>query len=161
MVNKYFLEKLSQKADYLQFNSIKVLNALKFYKVEFNNTYFNDFNIENITNKVKIEKTSFLGAKFNSFEWGNISIINASRDTFRQLKYVLDEQKDYIQANNFFVMEMKKYKEELKNKSNAYWQDKFVFFLNEKISDFGRSWFLSVLWFLFISLFIIIVNYYE
>lgn len=155
-VNKYILEKLSQKSDYLQFNNIKILDNLKFNKIEFNNTYFNNFDIDNIKNKVEIDKTSFLGAKFNSFEWGNISIIQASRDTFRQLKYVLDEQKDYIQANNFFVMEMKKYKEELKNKLNVYWQDKFVFFLNEKISDFGRSWFLSVLWFVFISLFIVI-----
>jgi hypothetical protein len=155
-VNKYILEKLSQKSNYLQFNNIKILDNLKFNKIEFNNTYFNNFNIENIKHKVEIEKTSFLGAKFNSFEWGDISIIKASRDTFRQLKYVLDEQKNYIQANNFFVMEMRKYKEELKNKSNIYWEDKLIFFLNEKISDFGRSWLLSILWFIFSSLFIII-----
>ena len=162
IVNKYLLEKLSQKSDYLQFNNIKILDNLKFNKIEFNNTYFNNFNIENVKNKVEIEKTSFLGAKFNSFEWGNISIIKTNRDTFRQLKYILDEQKNYIQANNFFVMEMKKYKEELKNKSNVYWQDKFVFFLNEKISDFGRNWFLSILWFLLISLFIIIgIKFYQ
>jgi hypothetical protein len=111
---------------------------------------------------VEIEKTSFLGAKFNSFEWGNISIIKANKDTFRQLKYVLDEQKDYIQANNFFIMEMKKYREELKEKSNVYWQDKFLFFLNEKISDFGRSWFLSILWFIFISLLAVMgIKFYQ
>jgi hypothetical protein len=162
IANKYTLEKVSQKSNYLQFNNIQILNNLKFNKIEFNNAYFNNFDIKNIKNKVEIEKTSFLGAKFNSFEWGNISIIKANKDTFRQLKYVLDEQKDYIQANNFFIMEMKKYREELKEKSNVYWQDKFLFFLNEKISDFGRSWFLSILWFIFISLLAVMgIKFYQ
>ncbi|WP_321779274.1 hypothetical protein [Sulfurimonas sp.] len=155
VVEKFYLEKVSQKADYIQFNNIKILKYLKFHKIEFANTYFNNFNIEEITGSITIDKTSFDGAKFNLFLWGNISKINASRDTFRQLKYVLDEQEDYIQANNFFVMEMKKYKEELKTKSGVYWQDKLIFSINEHISDFGRNWFLSMLWFLAISLFLL------
>ena len=64
---------------------------------------------------------------------------------------------DFLEANNFFVMEMKAYKKELSigkdKKSNInFWQEIIVFFINEKVSCFSQSWFLPFSW-------IFILNY--
>jgi len=153
--NRLILNKVSQESKYIQFNHIKVDEEFVLRKVEFHNTYFNDFDISNATKT--IAKTSFVDSKLSSLKWGNISKITASRDFFRELKSVYDENHNYIEANNFFTMEMKEYKKELKEKGLNFWQENFVFFLNEKISNFSQSWFLPLVWifiinFLFFSL---------
>lgn len=143
---------LTQDAKFIIFDHIKVNKELNLSNSEFKNTYFNDFNIENTSN-VQIEKVSFIDSHLNSFQWGNISKINAPKEMFRQLKYVNDSQGNYIEANNFYVMEMKKHHNEIKAKKwlSPYWQDKLIFHLNEKISDFSRSWFLPLIWFMVVS----------
>lgn len=143
---------LTQDTKFIIFDHIKVNKELNLSNSEFKNTYFNDFNIENTSN-VQIEKVSFIDSHLNSFKWGNISKINAPKEMFRQLKYVNDSQGNYVEANNFYVMEMKKHHNEIKAYKwlSAYWQDKLIFHLNEKISDFSRSWFLPLVWFLIVS----------
>ncbi|MCK4312260.1 MAG: hypothetical protein KAW88_05950 [Candidatus Cloacimonetes bacterium] len=70
------------------------------------------------------------------------------RDTFRQLKYVNEKQGNIIEANKFYSAEMNAYKEEIKGeKWKTHWQDKIIFWLNEKVSNFSQNWLRPLGWF--------------
>ena len=88
-------------------------------------------------------------------KWGNISKTfdsSTDRDTFRQLKHVNEKQGNIIEANKFYSAEMKAYKEELKNNKNKFnRQDRFIFWLNEKVSNFSQSWLKPFGWFLLLG----------
>jgi len=147
------LLKISQDAKYIQFHHINILETFVCKRVELKNTYFNDFDISK-SNKT-IEKTSFIDSHLNSIKWGNISKIIAERDTFRQLKFVNDNQGNHIEANNFYVMEMKKYQNDILDKQSwfsNFWQEKIIFSLGKKLSNFGQSWFLPFLWIIIFNL---------
>lgn len=142
------LDKVSQESKYIQFNHIKINYKFMLRKIELHNSYFNELDISE-SEKI-IDKSSFTGSKLNNIFWGNISKIKAGRDFFRELKSVYDENHNYLEANNFYAIEMKKYKEELfkkeKNKLFNNFQDKLIFWLGEKISNFSQSWALALLW---------------
>jgi hypothetical protein len=135
IVNNFILKKVSQDTKYIQFHHILVQNKFICKRIELKNTYFNDFDISRAYKK--IEKTSFIDSHLNSIEWGNIDKIKTTQDIFRQLKFVNDKQGNHIEANNFYMMEMKKYKDTIIKKN---FQDKIIFYFNETISDFGQSW---------------------
>ncbi|TLS71576.1 hypothetical protein FE246_08160 [Aliarcobacter thereius] len=142
------LDKVSQESKYIQFNHIKINYKFMLRKIELHNSYFNELDISE-SEKI-IDKSSFTDSKLSNILWGNISQIKAGRDFFRELKSVYDENHNYLEANNFYTIEMKKYKEELfkkeKNKLFNNFQDKLIFWLGEKISDFSQSWVLALLW---------------
>ena len=63
-----------------------------------------------------------------------------NRETLRIIKHSFEKIGNNIEANKYFVLEMKKYKQELfftKGKR----QEKIVFWLNEHISNFGQNYF--------------------
>jgi len=153
-INSFNIEKVSQDAKFIQFHHIDILENFISDRVEFKNTYFNDFDIAKTIKK--IEKTSFLDSHLNSVKWGKIFKIQATQDIFRQLKFVNDNQGNHIEANLFYTMEMEKYKSDiLDNKSwlSNWWQDKLIFLFGKKLSNFGQSWFLPFLWILIFNLF--------
>jgi hypothetical protein len=111
--------------------------------------------------KIHIEDSDLTEVKFINTEWGEISEKRIcpnlfekepkkARETYRQLKYALDNQKDHINANEFFSLEMKAYGKSLKWNN---WQDKIIFTINKWTSDFGQSWVKPLLW-IFILTFI-------
>ena len=58
----------------------------------------------------------------------------------------MDNQKDHINANEFYALEMKAYKEVLKNKSlGSFYQEKIVFYLHDFTSNFGQDWLKPIL----------------
>lgn len=151
--NNLIINELYQNSEFINLNQITVKEIFKCNKAELFGVIFDNFDVSNAKTK-EILKTSFSGSHLNSVNWGNINEISSSRDIFRQLKSLNDEKANYVDANNFFVKEMKEYKKELSNYKlvSNWWEEKIVFFLNELISDFGRSWFQSLIWFFFISL---------
>ncbi len=160
-INSFNIEKISQDAKFIQFHHIDILENFISDRVEFKNTYFNDFNIAKASKK--IEKTSFVGAHLNSIQWGDISKIEAEQDIFRQLKFANDSQGNHIEANSFFANEMRRYKTKLKKKSwRKHFQEKLVFNLSEKISNFGQSYLKPVCWIIcFVVLYNLIILGYE
>lgn len=152
--SQYFiLDNISQNSKNIKFDTIEIIETFECNSIDFKNTTFNNFDLSEC--KVKnISNTTFTDSYLNSIKWGNINQINSDRETFRQLKSLNDENSNYIDANNFFVKEMKEYKKELsQRKWSNWWEEKIVFFMNEQISNFGRSWFQSILWLIIISLF--------
>ena len=110
--------------------------------VNFRETKFYD-GLDLSTINIK-ENINFLNAE--------ISLKNTNRETFRLVKYSFDKIGNYIEANKFFVKEMKKYKEELSNKRwISNFQEKFVFWINETFSTFGSDYILSILWIILFS----------
>ena len=98
---------------------------------------------------------------FNNTKWPSIyDMTNCDRDTFRQLKQAYEQQGNFIEANKFYSAEMEAYKEELKDKKNKHrWQDRVIFWLNEKVSNFPQNWILPLAWyFVFGFLFAFVYN---
>lgn len=149
----FILDGLYQDSENIYFNQLKINNELFLNKADLHGVVLESFKISNDAIK-KINDCSFIDAHLNSVEWGNINSIKSSRNTFRQLKSLSDQKSNYIDANNFYVKEMKEYKKELSLKKwfSSWWEEKFIFLMNEQISNFGRSWFQSLVWIFLISL---------
>ncbi|MGE4502825.1 MAG: hypothetical protein AB7D03_08140 [Thiomicrospira sp.] len=106
--------------------------------------------------------TSFLsGLNINSVTFGSppsfsglgkICPENTSREAFRLIKFSLDSIGNHVDANRYFAYEMKKYKQELQGK---WWNsgEALVFTLNEKISDFGQSYWKPIGWIALMAIF--------
>ena len=151
--NNLVINELYQNSEFINLNRIRVKDTFKCNKAEFNGVIFGNFDVSEANTK-EIFNTSFGGSHQNSVNWGNINKIESTRDIFRQLKSLNDEKANYVDANNFFVKEMKEYKKEISSYKwfSNWWEEKIVFLLNEKISNFGRSWFQSLIWFFLTSL---------
>lgn len=65
---------------------------------------------------------------------------NTNRETFRIIKNSFDKNGNHIEANNYFIQEMKAYKRELKKGEDNRYSEKIVIYLNEWISSFGQSY---------------------
>jgi hypothetical protein len=134
-VNKFHMKRLTQDVKYMQFRHIRVKNQFVSNTVEYRNSYFSYFDLQNAT--IHIDKVSFIDSSLNSIKWGKITKINASQEIFRQLKSIYDAQRDHIQANEFYSMEMRKYSEKV---SIYQISEYIVFTFNKRISNFGQSW---------------------
>ncbi|CAM3593078.1 hypothetical protein GCM10016272_21290 [Psychrobacter glaciei] len=83
------------------------------------------------------DKPNFLGVKINS--------LNTKRETFRIVKSSFDDAGNQIEANKFFIEEMKAYRKELKvNRGSLF--ERFILFSNRWISDFGGNYVLPIVW---------------
>lgn len=151
--SNFILDGLYQDAEYIYFNQIEISDKIILNKADLHGTIFESFKISSDAIK-EINNSSFIDTHLNSIEWGNINSIKSSRNIFRQLKALSDQKANYIDANNFFVKEMKEYKKELSKKNwlSSWWEEKLIFLINEQISFFGRSWFQSLVWLFIISL---------
>lgn len=121
--------------------------------VNFRNTdFYSGLDIEHINLK---EYPNFLNAKINPE--------NSNRETFRIIKNSHDKIGNHIEANSFFVQEMKKYRNELMNTPClSRCQEKVIFFINEKVSNFGQSYFKPMFWLVIISfLHYLVIEGYE
>ncbi len=103
------------------------------------------------------EDVNIADFKFNGIEWGRISdkkvcpelIRNnpaKARDIYRQLKFALDNQKDFITANEFYALEMKAHSRVICREfpSKEFWrrwQDLLVLLFYGCVSNYGQSWF--------------------
>jgi len=92
-----------------------------------NTKFYSGLDIENINLK---EPPNFLYIELNP--------TNSNRETYRIIKNSFDSIGNHIEANRFFVYEMKKYKEELKGSKLT--QEKALFYINEFVSNFGQSY---------------------
>ena len=125
------------------------------------NTNLVNCHLDNSTITI-VNSSLFSGSAYltlNSVKWPSTEVINCNRDIFRLLKLVNDKQGNIIEANKFYSAEMKAYKKELKDKNNkSLWQDRVIFWLNEKVSNFSQSWILPLGWFFTIGLILYIFS---
>lgn len=95
-----------------------------------NTTFYSGLNIENTNLK---ESPNFLKS--------SIEPQHTNRETIRVIKHSFEKIGNIIEGNKYFSKEMKKYKEELQNKSwENHFQEKIVFYTNYFISDFGQNY---------------------
>lgn len=95
-----------------------------------NTTFYSGLNIENTNLK---ESPNFLKSIIESK--------HTNRETIRVIKHSFEKIGNTIEGNKYFSKEMKKYKEELQNKSwKNHFQEKIVFYTNYFISDFGQNY---------------------
>lgn len=158
--------------------NVYIINMLSFNEVnhngkviikdigENNELIFDDYNVESTVlmncnfsdSKIIIENTNLLSDNVffsvHTTKWPLIDNFTCNTDTFRQLKLVNDKQGNYIEANKFYSAEMDGYKKEITSKnSNVPFQEKFIFWMNYLVSDFGRSWVQPLLWYVTLGLF--------
>ncbi|KPV89988.1 hypothetical protein AN395_03659 [Pseudoalteromonas sp. P1-30] len=113
----------STSLEKIEFEYVTFLNFTNFRKAKF----YSGLDFEHTNLK---ESPNFLNAEIN--------YKNTNRETFRIIKHSFDKIGNQIEANKYFALEMKKYKEELKAK-NGFSAEKAVLWLNESISNFGSS----------------------
>ena len=123
----------SDEANISKFEYVTFLNFTNFRRTSF----FSGLDLENTNLK---ESPNFL----------NVSLYgdNTNRETLRIIKDSFDKIGNHIEANKFFVFEMKQYKKELKGFS----PENIIFWLNEKTSNFGQSYILPIFWILVFAL---------
>lgn len=116
------------------FRFVTFMTASNFKKVNF--YYGLDF--ENVDLR---EQPNFLKSNINPY--------NTNRETFRIIKYSFDSRGNTLEANRFFVQEMKAFKREM----NIYGskRDVLVYYMNDLISEFGGNYVKPIIW-LIISL---------
>lgn len=142
-IKKLTLSKIKNSSDFFRLDKITIEDNLNLEKMNFKNFNFNDIEFNG---KIKIDGCSFFGATFTNINWGDISRIEANRETFVQLKKIYDNQGNHITANSFHSVSMSKWIEELKQKENACFQDKVIAWFGEISSNFSQSWLLPLLW---------------
>ena len=98
------------------------------------------FRNSDFSNGLDIQNTNF--KEHPNFLRSKIEFIGSNRETFRSIKNAFDKVGNHIEANKYFALELKKYKDELYDEKNkdATRREKFVFYLNEKVSDFGQDY---------------------
>jgi len=145
----------SESEEKVLFDFVKINNILKINYVNFNEEKFNQLNLTSAI--VEIENSSFNNNFFNSIKWGTVSEhrYKASRDIFRQLKFYSEQQKNFIDADAFYSLEMKERKKELREESRKlkrfewikhFFTDTAVFYIHEKTSNFSQNWLLPIIW---------------
>ncbi|WP_122892831.1 hypothetical protein [Arcobacter peruensis] len=102
-------------------------------------TFLNKINFRTTTfkNGLDIKHANF--SEEPNFLNSEIESLHTSRETFRSIKHSFDTTGNYLDANKYFSLEMKKYREELKDKEGNK-SEKLIFWLNEKISNFGQNY---------------------
>lgn len=109
------------------------------------------FDIDFKKSKLIITKTNLTGVRFNEIKWG--SDYKITRDTFRQLKEVMELQKNFIDSNYFHSLELNEYKKQVSFFSSE-WDKKLILVINWIVSDFSRSWIRPLLFLLLGSIFL-------
>lgn len=79
-----------------------------------------------------------------NFLKSEVSQKNTNRESFRIIKHSFDSRGNNLEANRFFVQEMKAYKKELKNKGSK--SEKLIFCANDVISSYGDSYLKPIVW---------------
>lgn len=88
-----------------------------------------------------------------------ISPKNTNRETFRIVKHSFDDVGNKIEANKFYSKEMDAYRREMKGKFKP--SERFVFCMNNFISEFGTSYLKPILLLIILfEVYIILLSYY-
>ncbi|NPA51700.1 MAG: hypothetical protein GXO22_02270 [Aquificae bacterium] len=122
-----------------------ILNNMKFSNCDFSQA-----------DRITIKKSIIEDISFNNIDWGEITEnrINpelfredpkSARETYRQIKYVLDKQADHINANWFYALEMRAYERYLDNYLNI--KGRWKVFKNYVADTLKRKVGLSKNWF--------------
>ena len=155
-VDTLIIDNYVNEAEKVLFDFVTVNKELEIKHVSFDKERFNHFDMSGAY--VEIENSAFNDNFFNSVKWGTISEkrFKASGDIFRQLKYHSEKQKNFIDADGFYSLEMKEQKKELhkeNKKISSVWEkishfftNTLIFHLHEKTSNFSQNWLLPIFW---------------
>ncbi len=167
--NRLILKNINNITDNFLFYDCEVKENLEIEKAYLNKMKFTNFDLSNAKN-IHIEASDITEVKFVNIDWGKISENRIckelferepkkARETYRQLKLALDNQKDHITANEFYSLEMKAYLKSLcKDKKKQirhpikYIQDLIIFGLGWISSNFFQSIFRPLFWIIFFTI---------
>jgi hypothetical protein len=124
------------------FSDLYIHEVLEIRNSNLSKVQFNSLTFDNNCH-VNIYESNVGDSIFNNVEWNNISLINADRDTFRQLKNANDKQSNFLTAHQFYAREMEEYSKTVINKN---FEEKIVFLLGKYISNFSQSWVMPFCW---------------
>lgn len=139
------------------------INNVNFWKTLFNALYFNKKCYKYIRFPV------FNDCIFNTVDWNNYKFEYSDliwdtfsnnkieqKDVYRQLKYVMDKNNNYLEWNKFYELEMKEYLKELKEwKWYENLGKKIILYFEWLVTNFWNSW---IQWVGILLVFILIIN---
>lgn len=123
------------KSNIVTIKNSSILGTLKIKNCHLENAQFYNLDLSKAT--LEIIDTYLIGMKYNNIKW--TKNYNCNRDTFRQLKVVMENQKNFIDANIFHSLELNEHRKELST-SGTNMEDKILFNFNWMVSKFSRSW---------------------
>jgi hypothetical protein len=136
-------------------NSPKADNAVTFTYatfediLNFRGTTFNDgLNIAMINSKMT-----------PNFHGINVDYKNSNRETFRIIKNSLDSVGNHLEANNFYAYEMRKHHDEIKQTGSK--QERFIYFINHTLSNFGQSYLKPIMWLTITSILLFAITWLK
>lgn len=123
-----------------------------------NNTLLS--NLKFINTPIILKDTNVNNLHLNKIIWGKN--VTSDRDTFRELKFIMENQKNFIDSSFFHSLEMIEYKKELDTtKFEERIEDKILFNLNYLISNFSQSWFLPTIYLILFSIGMFTMGYID
>lgn len=127
-----------------------IISNTKIKNLELKNPVLN----ETIFNNVEFPKTDIkIAWEENSTNYSEI------KEYYIQLKNVMDNSWNHIQADKFFAKEMEYYGKSLKWEKWQFW-NKLVYYIQKWISDFWNDWTLPILWIINLWNLFLIIDYY-
>lgn len=143
----------------LNIENFKIENS-NLWKSIISNTKINNLELKNpvlnetIFNNVEFPKTDIkIAWEENSTNYSEV------KEYYIQLKNVMDNSWNHIQADKFFAKEMEYYGKSLKWEKWQFW-NKLVYYIQKWISDFWNDWTLPILWMINLWNFFLIIDYY-
>jgi hypothetical protein len=133
----------------LKLSDIKVNNEVIIKKTNLGKALFINADFEK--SKIVLSTNSIVDSIWNNIKWGNKSRIEANRGEFRQLKFAYDKQADYIEANEFYALEMREREKELTSQKCS--EDWWVFKIGGCVSNHSQSWLKAFGWILGFGIF--------
>lgn len=135
------------------FNEFALFENCKFRDAKFKYvTFFGmvNFRESQFESKFEIETINFKEAP-NFYQIQLKNPMFSSRETLRIIKYTFEKNANQIDAGKYFSLEMQRRKIELDDlKWKGNFQEKFVFFVNHHVSNFGQSYLKPIGW-IFVS----------
>jgi len=167
------------------FNNTKFLKLADFWNASFFNISFNKTDFEEIvvfTDTIFLTYFAFKYTRFEKqlifnrtkimdgfdlyeaiFSSGNVVFTDIKfqgqakhKETYRLIKFLLEKRANYIEADDYYVREMKMYRKESFSKNKLNW---ILLAFGKVISNYGNSWILPVFWMIFSSLMIFFYMY--
>ena len=128
--------------DFVSFEKFTVNKHTAFNYVTF--LTFSTFRKAQFKGGLNLEQSNF--KEPSNFLNTYICTNNTNRETYRIIKHAFNKVGNVIEEEKYAVLEMRRYRKELKAQGRGFGQENIILFFNQKISNFGSSWKRSAFW---------------
>ena len=170
-IDNFILDGYTNHSQNIRFRNLILRKNVLLKDIDFKYEKF--LNIDfSLVKKIEFRYINFSKNIFEDIQWGNLEHkrFNGSEKNYRELKDFSEEKRNFKNSDGFYILELKKRKENLYNKlkeSNIFnkiklfFNDILILEINEKTSNYTQNWLLPFFWILTLGMLIIITNTFQ